>query len=236
MVIKPLLAHIQLQLGPCPWRGPSVFFQTFWNRVSKLLGGGGGSEPFLTVQTFSVQTRGGGGGVSRGLDSVHTFVVFFFCRLPLVIFHLSHCLKVRALVWLWLRHCLIWLHKISKHGLVGLVSFHFDQGTAWFNKPWVTFKSGLEFGLCYSLGYVTVWVVSSLGYVIVWVVLQSGLCYSLGYVTVWVKLQSWIKLVWDTLQSGLCYSLGYVTVWVVSSLGYVIVWVVLQSGLCYSLG
>ena len=50
--------HIQLPLGPFPWRGPSVFFQTFWNRVSKLLGGGGGSEPFLTVQTFSVQTQG----------------------------------------------------------------------------------------------------------------------------------------------------------------------------------
>ena len=29
MVIKPLPTHIQLQLGPCPWQGPSIFFQTF---------------------------------------------------------------------------------------------------------------------------------------------------------------------------------------------------------------
>ena len=76
----------------------------------------------------------------------------------------------------------------------------------------------LQSGLC------QVWVES------VWVTLQSGLCYSLGYVTVWVMLQSGLCRVWvkDSLgngtvlvmlQSGLCYSLGYVTVWVKSSLG-----------------
>ena len=70
-----------------------------------------------------------------------------------------------------------------------------------------------------TVTYATVSVMLQSGKPLVWDILQSGLCYSLGYVTVWDTVSLAYVTVWVMLQSGLCYSLGYVTVWVVSSLG-----------------
>ena len=81
MVIKLLLAHIQLHFDLVRGEGHLSFSKLFETECPNFWGEGG-AEPFLTVQTFSVQTRGGGGGVVRGLDSVHSFVVFFFEGFP----------------------------------------------------------------------------------------------------------------------------------------------------------
>ena len=52
---------------------------TFKLLVSKLLGGeGGGSDHLPGVQTFGVQTRGGGWGGLGDLDNVQNLEVCFF--------------------------------------------------------------------------------------------------------------------------------------------------------------
>ena len=66
--------------------------------------------------------------------------------------------------------------------------------------------------ICHSLGYVTVWEESSLGFVL------SGICYSLCYVSVRVVSSLCYVTVWDVSQSGLLQS-GLGQVWVKSSLG-----------------
>ena len=54
----------------------------FCPNVQTTVGGGGGSDPILSVQTFCVHTSLGGGGQGI-LPHVQNFVVFFFLKAPL---------------------------------------------------------------------------------------------------------------------------------------------------------